>query len=456
MTDKSPKRRVFAWMMFDWASQPFYTLCLTFIFGPYFAAVATQTFIGQGLPEAAADANAQSLWSLVQTLTGLIIAFTAPVLGAMADNSGRPMRWVVAFSTLYVVGVWGLWGLMPDGSGMTTALISFAVAMIGVEYATIFTNAMLPGLGDRAAIGKISGSGFALGYAGGVVSLFAMLLFLAETDSGTTLIGLAPAFGLDPSLREGTRAVGPFSAIWYLVFMVPFFLWLRQGVRVRVPGGVRRALADSRTALRSVLTHRSLAAYLVSSMLYRDALVALYGFGGVYATLVLDWSVTQIGVFGILGAVSAALASWIGGRIDSRIGPKPVILVMVLILTTVCTVIVSMTREAVFGIPLAPGSSFPDIAFYVLGAAIGAAGGILQACSRSLMVRHADPDRPTVAFGLYALSGKATAFLAPALIGLVTYLTESARLGISPLIALFLLALILLSWVHPDGDRAAP
>lgn len=256
MTGVSPGRRVFAWMMFDWASQPFYTLCLTFIFGPYMAAVATTAFMAQGQPEAMADANAQSLWSLVQTLTGLVIAFTAPVLGAMADNSGRPMRWVAGFSALYVAGAWGLWGLMPDGSGLTLALLSFAVAMIGVEYATIFTNAMLPGLADTRTIGKISGSGFALGYAGGVVALFVMLLFLAEGENGTTLVGLRPAFGLDPALREGTRAVGPFSAIWYLAFMLPFFLWIRLPARKKTPGktpgGIGLALSDCTAALKGL------------------------------------------------------------------------------------------------------------------------------------------------------------------------------------------------------------
>lgn len=457
MTNTSPKRRVFAWMMFDWAAQPFYTLCVTFIFGPYLATVAAEVFIGQGLSETQADANAQSLWSAVQTVTGLIIAFTAPVLGAMADNSGRPMRWVAGFSVVYVIGVSGLWGLLPDGTGQAAALISFAVAMIGIEYATIFTNAMLPGLAGRDAIGKVSGSGFAMGYAGGVLSLFIVLVFFSEFDGGKTFAGLSPAFGLlDPDAREGTRAVGPFSAVWYLLFMVPFFLWLRPGPRARVPGGVRRALADTLAALKLVTRQRSLGMFLVSSMLYRDALVALYAFGGVYAALVLDWSVPQVAAFGILSAVSAALASWLGGHADSRFGPKPVIIAAILVLAAVCTVIAAMSRQAVFGIPLAPGSAFPDIAFYGLGATIGAAGGILQAASRTLMVRHTDPKRPTVAFGLYALSGKATAFLAPALIGAVTFLTESARIGITPLIGLFLLALILLVWVKPEGDRAAP
>jgi UMF1 family MFS transporter len=328
--------------------------------------------------------------------------------------------------------------------------------MIGVEFATIFTNAMLPALGDRATIGRISGSGYAIGYAGGVLSLFIMLLFFAETEAGTTLAGLAPPLGLDPEAREGTRFVGPFTALWYILFMIPFFVTLRDERTAAVPGGVGRALRDVLAMLQGLLSRRSLAAYLGASMLYRDALVALYGFGGVYATLVLDWSVTQVGVFGILGAVSAALATWAGGRIDSRLGPKPVIVATVLILSAVCVVIVAMSREMLFGVPLPPGSAVPDIVFYVVGATIGAAGGVLQAASRTMMVRHANPERPTEAFGLYALSGKATAFLAPALIGAVTYVSESARLGISPLIALFLLSLVLLRWVEPEGERAAP
>lgn len=407
------------------------------------------------MSETLADSRAQTLWSVLQTATGMAIAFSAPILGALADNSGRRMRWITVFSVLYVIGTWGLWSLQPDGSGLVTAMAFFAVAMIGVEFATIFTNAMLPALGDRTTIGRISGSGFAIGYAGGVVALFLMLLFLAESDGGRTLVGLEPAFGLDPELREGTRSVGPFTALWYMVFMVPFYLYLRDEPGSRVAGGARRALRDVIDMIASLRHRSSLTAYLLSSMLYRDALVALYGFGGVYATLVLDWSVTQVGVFGIIGALSAMVATWGGGKADSALGPKPIIVAMVVCLSLVCTIIVGLSREVFFGISLAPGSALPDILFYIIGALIGAGGGVLQSASRSMMVRHANPDRPTEAFGLYALSGKATAFLAPAAIGAVTYLTESARLGISPLIALFLGALVLLIWVHPEGESAA-
>ncbi|MEL7211388.1 MAG: MFS transporter [Pseudomonadota bacterium] len=454
MAEISAQKRIWGWIAFDWATQPFYTLLLTFIFGPYFAAIATQAFMDSGLTEQVADARAQSMWSLGQTVSGLFIAFSAPVLGAVADSAGKKLPWIIVFSVMYVVGAWSLWGLTPDGDGLWFALIAFGIAFVGAEFALIFTNAILPSLGDDAEVGHLSGKGASIGYWGGVASLIIMLMLFAENDTGKTLIGLDPLLGLDAAAREGTRAVGPFVAIWFMVFMIPFFLWVRETPKARVPGDkIGDALKQLGKTLRNILKRRSLAAYLLSSMFYRDALNALYGFGGVYATLVLDWSIIMIGVFGIIGAITAAVATYIGGLCDRRFGPKPVIITTILILIAVCVVIVGMSREQLFGVPLAEGSSLPDIIFYICGASIGGAGGALYAASRSMMVRHANPDRPTEAFGLFALSGKATAFLAPALIGIVSYLTNSPRIGVSPIILLFLIGLFLLRWVEPEGDR---
>lgn len=455
MATVSARRRIWGWMIFDWASQPYFTLLLTFIFGPYFVTVATESFMSEGLAEGAADARAQSLWSLGQTAAGLLIAFSAPILGAIADNAGRRMPWIVVFSLFYVLGASALWFTLPDGSFLIGAMIAFAIGLIGAEFTTIFTNSILPELGDEQSIGRISGSGFAIGYAGGVLALFIMLLFFAEGSNGLTLIGLEPAFGLDPAAREGTRFVGPFVALWYVVSMVFFFLWVRDVRRPPTHPGIGAALSDLVGTLTALPKRKSLLAYLGSSMFYRDALNALYGFGGTYAALVLDWTITQIGVFGIIGAIASAVATWVGGKIDGARGPKPLIVATILILVAVCTIVLNLTRESFFGMPLTEGSGLPDIVFYICGALIGSAGGVLQASSRTMMVRHAHPDRPTEAFGLYALSGKATAFLGPALIGLTTFLTGDARLGMLPVIFLFLLGLGLLLWVRPDGERAA-
>ncbi|MFM2351519.1 MAG: hypothetical protein RIR04_2485, partial [Pseudomonadota bacterium] len=303
--------------------------------------------------------------------------------------------------------------------------------------------------------GKVSGAGSAWGYLGGIVALVLMLtLFNENGATGTTLIGIPPIFGLDAALREGTRSVGPFTAIWYVIFMVPFFLWVREGGR-RSPIRLGQSLRNLWALIMSLRQRQSLGAHLLSSMLYRDALNALYGIGGIYASAVLGWSITQIGIFGIIAAISAAFFTWLGGIADSARGPKPVIIVSMWVLIAVCLVVAGMSREAFFGLPLTAGSALPDIVFYLCGCAIGAAGGTLQAASRTMMVFHTTPDRATEAFGLYALSGKATTYLGTMGIALFTLISGSQRLGIAiPLIALFVLGMVFLAWVKPMGERS--
>ncbi|MFT6943866.1 MAG: UMF1 family MFS transporter, partial [Yoonia sp.] len=327
------KKRIWGWMAFDWASQPFYTLGLTFIFGPYFAVVAAEYFLSNGMEASAANAQAQWIWSLGQTVAGLLIAFTAPFLGAFADNSGRKMPWILFFSIVYVVTTFMLWGLEPDGTALIFMLIMFYVGFFAAESALNFVNAVLPSLGNDEEVGRISGSGAAFGYWGGVTSLFIMLLLLAENDQGVTLLGNAPLFGLDPEMREGTRAVGPFIAIWYVIFIIPFFMYVRDDPKAEKKSTKLRAVwGELITTLRSVFHRKSLLNFLVGSMFYRDALNALYAFGGVYAALVLDWQTVQIGVFGIIAAIAAAITTWLSGLADQRYGPKPVIRISVWVL----------------------------------------------------------------------------------------------------------------------------
>jgi UMF1 family MFS transporter len=335
------------------------------------------------------------------------------------------------------------------------AVCFFGIGFVGMEFATIFTNALMPSLSAHDELGAISGRGFAFGYLGGLLALILMLLFFAEgATTGKTLLGIDPLFGLDPEAREGTRAVGPFTAIWYVVFMVPFFLWVREPKMARQPLHIGAAMASLIELLRSLRFRASLTAYLGSSLAYRDALNALYAFGGVYALNVLGWETIQIGIFGIIGAVAAMIAAYVGGSLDKRLGPKPVIAGSIVILMLVCLVIVGMSRESIWGIPLDPVSNTADIVFFICGAVIGAAGGPLQAASRTMMLRHTTPDLAAEAFGLFALSGKVASFISPFLIAVATDMTGSARLGISPVIGLFGIGLVLLFWVKPKGERA--
>ncbi|MHA3914657.1 MFS transporter [Halovulum sp. GXIMD14793] len=430
------------WMFFDWATQPFHTLLITFIFAPYFTGfVATDETIGQ------------AHWARMLWITGLIIAITAPVLGALADATGPRKPWIAGFLVLYVLGASALWFATPGMETYIWILVAFSIGIIGLEYATTFNNAMLPEIVPREDVGELSGRGWAFGYVGGLLVLAIMLLFLAENAKGVTLLGIPPILGFDPEAREGTRTAGPITALWLVIFIIPLFLWVPDAPRKsRRKNAVRTSLKELGQTLKRLPSQQSLFAFLGSSMFYRDALNGLYAFGGIFAANVLEWSIVQIGVFGILANITGAIGAWIGSTYDKKVGPKPIVAFCVITLMAVILIILSTSRSSFMGIELAKGSPVPDIVFYICGGIIGAAGGTLQAASRTLMTHQAEPGRMTEGFGLYALSGKATTFLAPASIDAMTNLTGSDRLGVSPLILLFAIGLILLYWVKTRAE----
>lgn len=435
-------KKVWGWMMYDWAAQPYNTLLITFIFAPYF----TSTVVGDPVA-------GQSMWGAMTALVGFALMFMGPISGAIADTTGPRKPWLILFSVFYVVGAFSLWWAVPGMDSVLGILIMFGIGMLGMEMSQVFVNSMLPDMGETKDLGRIGGNAWALGYVGGLLLLFVMLLLLAENNQGKTLLGNPPLFGLDVETRQGTRSVGPLTALWYIVFMIPFFAWVPDTKKAtKTVGAISQAFRELGATLKRLPENISFASYLVSSMFYRDALLGVYAFGGIYASGVLGWSIVQIGIFGIISGVAAAVFTYLGGFADKAYGPKWVITLSILVLIVVCLLIIGTSREQFFGVVLAEGSTFPDKLLLVCGAAIGAAGGTLQSASRTMLVLQADEDRITEAFGLYALAGRATAWMAPSLIALVTYLTQNQRLGISPVVVLFLIGLCLLFWVQTDED----
>ena len=438
------KKGIWSWMLFDWAAQPFHTLIITFIFAPYFTSqVASSDVIGQ------------TYWGYAVGLAGVLIAILSPVLGAIADISGPRKPWIFGFSLLGIIGVFLLWFIPPEASDqqIKLGLLAFAISLIGFEFAAMFNNAMMPDLVPRERLGKLSGSSWALGYVGGLFCLLLMLGFMVgSAETGNTLLGISPILGLDTLSYEGDRASGPLTAIWMAVFVIPLFLYTPdQAPRKRVIGAVKQSLKLLWQTIRDLPKNQSLTSFLLSSMLYRDALNGLYAFGGIYAAGVLQWSIIQIGIFGILANITGAVGAWFGGRMDVRFGSKAVVTVCVWMLMLASVLTISTDREHVLWmevIELGGNTNLPDYLFYFCGGLIGAAGGALQASSRTLMVDQAEPDRMGEAFGLYALSGRATSFIAPIAIAFVTSVFASQRIGITPVIVLFVLSLVLLPKVR--------
>ncbi|GGE99758.1 MFS transporter [Stappia taiwanensis] len=439
---------VASWVLFDWAAQPFFTLVTTFVFAPYFASAV-----------APSPAEGQALWGYATAAAGLMIALLAPVLGAIADKTGARKPWIGAFSVPLVLGCLLLYFAEPGSAfGVAFALTGFAVATLGVEFATVFTNAMMPDLVPTHRLGRLSGSGWAVGYAGGLISLvLALGLMAANPETGKTLLGLDPILGLDPATRAGDRASGPFSALWYLIFVLPLFLFVPDVPRraVSLKAAIRQGLANLGETARGARADRNVFLFLVANMVYKDGLVALFAFGGIYAAGVLGWSTIEIGSFGILLTITGTLGAFLGGRLDDLFGPRPVIAGALLILILCGLGLVSVDRETVFFvIDVAPGdgaglfTTLPEQVFLVLGGLLGAAAGPLQAASRTLLIHLVPRGELTKYFGLFALSGKVTSFLAPLAVGLVTAATLSQAAGMAVILLFFTAGLVLLARVR--------
>lgn len=290
-------KKVWAWMLYDWAAQPYSTLLITFIFAPYFASVV----VGDPI-------LGQSLWGVMTAFVGLLLAILGPILGAISDTSSSKKPWMIFFSFLYVLGALSIWWAAPGMESFLGILVLFGIGMLGMELSQIFVNSMLPDVCDKKDIGRVSGNGWALGYLGGLLLLFITLLFFSENDLGLTLLEKPPLFGLDASLREGTRFVGPLTAIWYVLFMIPFFICISENKIKKTSSKIlQTALKDLYASIRNLPKNISLTSYLISSMFYRDALLGIYAFGGIYASGVLGWSITQIGIFGIISGIAAAI-----------------------------------------------------------------------------------------------------------------------------------------------------
>lgn len=449
---RATRQGIWGWILFDWATQPFHTLVFTFVFAPYFAAFVA--------PD---PAKGQELWGLATGIGSLLIALTSPVLGAFADATGPRKPLVFIFSLIGVLACAMLWFATPGMDNLTPILIAIMLAVFGMEYAAVFNNAMMPDLVPRSELGRLSGTAWGFGYVGGLVSLVIVLGFMAVPAGSThTLLGFEPILGLDPATHEGDRASGPFTALWYIVFVLPMFLFTPDQPRKNISGAVRKALGQLGQTLRNLPSQRSYFSFLISSMFYRDALNALYAFGGIYAAGVLNWTIIQIGVFGILANITGAVGAWAGGRADKAFGPKAVVAASALILILCCVMVMSTTDDEVLFIAVTGSSRLPDVIFYIAGGLIGAAGGSIQAASRTLLVDQVPRERVTEAFGLYALSGKATSFIGPLAVAAATawfssnaFSPETAqRMGVTPILALFVLGLVLLPFVQGEKRSA--
>ncbi len=412
---------LFAWCLFDWANSPFPTVVITFVFAAYF----TESIVGDTV-------RGTALWGRAIAASGLAVALLGPVLGAVADAGGRRKPWLLVCSAVTIGGALALWRAAPDPGNALWVLACVAVANAAFELGMVFYNAMLPGLAGAGRMGRLSGWGWALGYAGGLACLVIALYGFVEAAP--------PPFGLDPGRAEHVRAVAPMAAVWFVAFGWPLFAFVPDAPAARVPAvrAVRQGLRTLWDTLREFRRFRTLFRFLIARMLYIDGLNTLFAFGGIYAAGTFGMDIAHVIAFGIAPNVTAGLGALAFAWVDDLIGAKR-------------TLVISIVGLIVFAAAalLAPSEAW----FWAAALGLGVFIGPTQSASRSMMARLAPPERRTEMFGLFALSGRVTAFAGPALVAWATVAFDSQRAGMATILV-FLVAGLAVLLPLPDPDRA--
>ncbi len=355
-------------------------------------------------------------------------------MGALADKGGFRKSFLFTATAITIVGSAILYQFEP-GQTMQ-ALFWFIIANFAFEMGMVFYNAFLPDIAPPDRIGRISGYGWSLGYVGGLLAMVVALIGFVNPD--------VPWFGFSTENGENIRATNLLVAVWFFIFSIPLFLWVRED-KSRVSKSRKEIVASSIKQLintfHDIRRYRQIIQLLVARLFYNDGLITIFAFGGIYAAGTFNFSFSEIMIFGIVLNVAAGAGAFVMGFLDDKLGGKKTIQISLYGLF-IATVI------AVFS----PGKIF----FWVAGIIVGIFSGPNQAASRSLMGRFVPSDKENEFFGFFAFSGKATAFLGPLLLGTLTELFNSQRVGVSAVLLFFIIgSLFLVSVDEKEGKSLA-
>ena len=409
----------FSWCLYDWANSAFPTVIITFVFSTYFVTNVAQD-----------EVTGTAQWSLAVSISGLIIALLSPFVGAISDQMGQRKVWLGFFSIITIFSAGILWFVRPEVGYVVWALVAFSFANVGFEVGQVFYNALLPSIAPRQLTGRLSGWGWGMGYGGGLCCLLICLYIFVK--------GNPPPFGLDSESAEHIRVVGPLVALWFAIFALPLFVFVRDPIQSSIPlyVALRAGTRSLMNTIRNIREYRQIAWFLLARLLYVDGMNTMFVFGGIYAAGTFGMGILEVMEFGVALNVSAGLGAIGFAWLDDKLGSRNIVLF-------------ALSGLVFLGIPLLIIES--KLWFWIIGLLLGLFMGPAQSASRSLMVTLAPVRLHTEMFGLYALSGKATAFLGPLVMGFVTLASGSQRIGMVTVLVLIAGGLIVVFWkVRPE------
>jgi UMF1 family MFS transporter len=388
----------------------------TFVWGAYYA-----TAIRRSPEDGAAE------WGATLALAGFFVAMIGPILGAIADRGGARKPWIGCFVMLCGAFTAFLWFSLPEANSGSRTLLLVGGASIAYEFSLIFYNAMLRDIVAPSRMGRLSGWGWGCGYAGGLICLAIGLYGFIKADP--------PPFGLERTFAEPVRATALLVAAWMFVFTLPLFGLVpdRKSTGLTPMRAVGAGLKGLGQSLLRLPRQPQILRFLLARMIYGDGLNTLFIFGGIYAAGALGFTIPEVALLGI-GINATAGAGAIGlAWLDDRLGSKPMILISLAALIVLGSGLLFVHDKSLF---------------WALALALGVFVGPAQSASRTFMARICPPAAEAEMFGLYALTGKITAFIGPALYGIATHVWQNQRAGMAIVVALLFCGLLLMLTVR--------
>lgn len=376
---------VYAWSLWDWGSAAFNAVITTFVFTVY---ITNADLFGAG-------ASQKLGWVLAGA--GALIAVCAPVAGLRSDRSGRRTFWLAVNTMVVVVISASLFFVAPGPENLWLGLVLLAVGNIFFELASVNYYAMLNGLSTPQTVGRVSGLGWGLGYIGGIVLLLIVYFGLISPDVG--LFGITSENGMD------VRVAMLICAGWTLVFSLPVILTVRDDRSSRGTMPRLGVIGSYRLLFRSVANvwrqdHHTVF-FLGASAIFRDGLAGVFTFGGVIAATVFGFAPGEVIVFGVAANLVAGVATITFGALDDLLGPKRVI-------------VGSLVAMILAGLGVFFLHERGAVVFWSLGLLLCVFVGPAQSASRTFLARLIPKGKEGELFGLYATTGRAVSFLAPA------------------------------------------
>ena len=450
-----------AWSIFEGGRDPYVILMTIYIFMPYVAA----TMVGDPV-------RGQELISRFQQYAGWIVMVTAPFLGASIDKLGPRKPWLAPLVVVMIPLIASLWLAKPDGSGLSV-IAAMTIAMV-VNVLFVWTEVLHNSLLVRAAgLGgahRASGLALSLGNAASVFALgFTAWAFALPGKVSWGFVPASPLFGLDRGAHEHERVVAILAAIVLTLGSLPLFLFTPDAPKTGV--SIRRAFASGAGELWGMLStvgrYKDAVIYLVSRMLFVDGMNGVLFFFGVLAAGVMKWDSNALLITGIVLSVVAVFGGYVGRAMDHALGPKNALRIEIFMTILGLTALLGMKPDTILYFwhwdPAAHGTlwngpflrTVPDVLYLLIGFnnAVFITGQ--YASARTALTRLTPPEQTGAFFGVYALSGVATAWLSPMLVNVGTRLTHTQQGGFATIIILLAIGLAGLAFVRGGGRAAA-